>query len=53
MRPALKKAGISWIGYYSLRRGIATMLNSVEKDPMAGQGASSTLEFGHNAEALH
>ena len=38
IRPTLKRAGISWDGYYSLRRGIATMLNSVEKDPMAAKG---------------
>ena len=38
IRPALKKADISWGGYYALRRGIATLVSSVEKDPMAAKG---------------
>ena len=38
IRPALKGAGIPWHGWYALRRGIATLLNSIEKDPMAAKG---------------
>ena len=38
IRPALTAAGIPWHGWYALRRGIATLLNSVEKDPMAAKG---------------
>src|ERR1700730_405814 len=33
-----KDARIEWHGWYSLRRGIATMVHSVEKDPMAAKG---------------
>jgi integrase len=38
MRDILLKAGIEWHGWYSLRRGIATMIQTVEKDPMAAKG---------------
>ena len=38
IRPALKAAGIPWQGWYALRRGIATLLNSIEKDQMAAKG---------------
>jgi hypothetical protein len=29
---------LEWQGYYSLRRGIATQLNSITRDPMAAKG---------------
>ena len=38
VRTALKDAELEWHGWYSLRRGIATTLQSVEKDPMAAKG---------------
>ena len=38
IRPALRAARMEWHSWYSLRRGIATMVNSVEKDPMAAKG---------------
>jgi integrase len=38
VRPTLKEAGLQWHGWYALRRGIATLLNSVEKDAMAAKG---------------
>lgn len=38
VRPILKEAKIEWHGWYSLRRGIATTLHSIEKDPMAAKG---------------
>jgi integrase len=38
VRKTLKDAGIEWHGWYSLRRGIATMVHNVEKDPMAAKG---------------
>lgn len=31
-------ATIEWRGWYSLRRGIAATLHSIEKDPMAAKG---------------
>lgn len=31
-------AGLEWHGWYSLRRGIATLVNAVEKDAMAVKG---------------
>ena len=37
--PILKDAKIEWHGWYSfLRRGIATTLHNIEKDPMAAKG---------------
>lgn len=38
IRPLLSAAGLAWHGYYMLRRGIATLLRSVEKDSMAAKG---------------
>jgi integrase len=38
VRPILKNAKIEWHGWYSLRRGIATTLHNIEKDPMAAKG---------------
>jgi len=38
VRKTVTDAGIAWHGWYSLRRGIATMVHSVEKDPMAAKG---------------
>jgi integrase len=38
VREILKEAKLEWHGWYSLRRGIATLLNSVEKDAMAAKG---------------
>jgi integrase len=38
VRGILRKANIEWHGWYALRRGIATMVHSVEKDPMAAKG---------------
>jgi len=38
VRPILKAAGMKWHGWYALRRGIATLVNSVEKDAMAAKG---------------
>ena len=38
LRPTLSKANLEWHGWYSLRRGIATLLNSIEKDAMAAKG---------------
>jgi len=29
---------LKWHGWYSLRRGIATLASSVERDPMAAKG---------------
>jgi hypothetical protein len=29
---------LEWQGYYSLRRGIATQLNTITRDPMAAKG---------------
>jgi integrase len=36
--PALQKADLQWHGWYSLRRGIATLVSSIEKDPLAAKG---------------
>ena len=38
VRPLLMVAGLRWHGWYSLRRGIATLVNAVEKDAMAAKG---------------
>ena len=38
VRPILKAAGLQWHGWYSLRRGIATLVSAVEKDAMAAKG---------------
>jgi integrase len=39
VRPILAAKGLRWHGWYALRRGIATLLNSVEKDnAMAAKG---------------
>jgi integrase len=38
VRPIVKAAGLKWHGWYALRRGIATLVNSVEKDAMAAKG---------------
>jgi hypothetical protein len=38
VRPLLMKAGLQWHGWYALRRGIATIVNAVEKDAMAAKG---------------
>jgi integrase len=38
VRNILLEAEIKWHGWYSLRRGIATMIQAVEKDPMAAKG---------------
>jgi integrase len=37
VRPILKAAGMKWHGWYALRRGIATLVNSIEKDAMAAK----------------
>jgi integrase len=38
VRDILKEAKIEWHGWYSLRRGIATTVHNLEKDPMAAKG---------------
>lgn len=38
IRPILQAAGLKWHGWYAFRRGIATLVNSVEKDAMAAKG---------------
>jgi hypothetical protein len=38
VRPILEVAGLKWHGWYALRRGIATLVSSVEKDAMAAKG---------------
>ena len=38
VRPVLRAAGLRWHGWYALRRGIATLVNAVEKDAMAAKG---------------
>jgi integrase len=38
VRPILTVARLQWHGWYSLRRGIATLVNAVEKDAMAAKG---------------
>jgi len=36
--PALKAGGLQWRGWQALRRGIATLVRNVAKDPMAAKG---------------
>jgi integrase len=36
--PAKDWKPLEWRGYYSLRRGIATQLNAITRDPMAAKG---------------
>jgi integrase len=36
--PTLGAAKLQWHGWYALRRGIATLVSSIEKDPMAAKG---------------
>jgi integrase len=38
VRDTLMEAKIAWHGWYSLRRGIATTVHNLEKDPMAAKG---------------
>lgn len=38
LSPLLKAAKIEWHGWYSLRRGVATTVASLSKDPMAAKG---------------
>jgi integrase len=38
VKPALEKAGITWHGWYALRRGIGTQITSESKDPLAAKG---------------
>jgi integrase len=38
VRPVITAAGLRWHGWYALRRGIATLVNAVEKDAMAAKG---------------
>lgn len=38
IKPILDKAGLTWHGWYALRRGIATTIAGVSKDPMASKG---------------
>lgn len=38
VRPILAAAGLKWHGWYAFRRGIATLVNAVEKDAMAAKG---------------
>jgi hypothetical protein len=38
LSPILTAAGLQQHGWYALRRGIATTMQSVEKDPMAAKG---------------
>lgn len=49
--PVLTAAKVEWHGWYALRRGIATLLSAVEKDPMAAKGllrhASVTTTLEH------
>jgi hypothetical protein len=51
VRKILTNAHIQWHGWYSLRRGIATMVHNIEKDPMAAKGllrhASVITTQGH------
>ena len=37
-----KKTGVEWHGWYALRRGIATLVSSVEKDPLAARACFGT-----------
>src|ERR1700691_1240790 len=36
--PTLRKAGIPWHGWYSLRRGVATIVTALSKDSLAAKG---------------
>ncbi|HEV1993872.1 MAG TPA: hypothetical protein VGR03_06050 [Candidatus Acidoferrum sp.] len=36
--PTLKAAGLEWHGWYSLRRGIGTLVHTIEKNAMAAKG---------------
>jgi integrase len=36
--PTLRKAGISWHGWYSLRRGVVTIVTALSKDSLAAKG---------------
>ena len=36
--PLLKAKGIEWHGWYSLRRGVATTLAGLSRDPLASKG---------------
>jgi len=38
MSPLLKKSGVEWHGWYSLRRGVATTLAGLTRDGMASKG---------------
>jgi integrase len=38
VRPILKAAELKWHSWYAFRRGIATLLNCIEKDAMAAKG---------------
>jgi hypothetical protein len=38
IKPTLRKAGIPWHGWYSLRRGIGTQITAESKDPLAAKG---------------
>jgi hypothetical protein len=38
LQPLLKAAKIEWHGWYSLRRGVATTIASLSKDPLASKG---------------
>lgn len=50
VRPVLKAAGIPWAGWYSLRRGVATILAQIANNPTAAsqllrhKGIGMTLE---------
>ncbi len=37
MIPTLKKAGISWDGWYSLRRGVGTAVTALSRDSLAAK----------------
>jgi hypothetical protein len=49
--PTLVEAKLQWHSWYALRRGIATLLSSIEKDPLAAKGllrhASVTTTLEH------
>jgi integrase len=36
--PALRKAGVAWHGWYSLRRGVATAVTALSTDSLAAKG---------------
>jgi len=38
LAPVLEGAEIEWYGWYSLRRGVATTLASLSRDPLASKG---------------